>query len=90
MSIALFLYSQLSPEHRLYPAACAALVAYAFSIVYGRLYTAMHSFTDCVMGVLMGAGIWAAWQVAGDAFEAWVETTGWPGALSSQPPLRKP
>lgn len=31
---------------------------YTFSIVFGRLYTAMHSFTDCVMGVAMGTGIW--------------------------------
>jgi hypothetical protein len=29
-----------------------------FSIVFGRLYTAMHSFTDCATGVVMGAGIW--------------------------------
>jgi len=36
----------------------AALAWYVFSIVFGRLYTAMHSFTDCMMGVLMGAGIW--------------------------------
>ena len=34
------------------------LAIYAFSIVFGRLYTAMHSFTDCVMGVLLGGGIW--------------------------------
>jgi membrane-associated phospholipid phosphatase len=35
-----------------------ALAWYVLSIVLGRLYTAMHSFTDCVVGVLMGAGIW--------------------------------
>jgi hypothetical protein len=34
------------------------LTWYVFSIVFGRLYTAMHSFTDCAMGVVMGAGIW--------------------------------
>jgi dihydrosphingosine 1-phosphate phosphatase len=34
------------------------LAWYAFSIVFGRLYTAMHSFTDCVTGVILGTGIW--------------------------------
>jgi len=36
------------------------LTLYTFSIVFGRLYTAMHSFTDCVVGVVMGTGIWWA------------------------------
>ncbi|KAF9538128.1 hypothetical protein CPC08DRAFT_808238 [Agrocybe pediades] len=36
------------------------LFIYAFSVVYGRLYTAMHSFTDCVAGIVLGAGIWWA------------------------------
>ncbi|TFK70137.1 hypothetical protein BDN72DRAFT_959047 [Pluteus cervinus] len=34
------------------------LAWYIFSIVFGRLYTAMHSFTDCIVGVLLGTGIW--------------------------------
>ncbi|RXW18956.1 hypothetical protein EST38_g6891 [Candolleomyces aberdarensis] len=36
----------------------AVLVFYTFSIVFGRIYTGMHSFTDCVMGTILGAGIW--------------------------------
>ncbi|KAG5637587.1 hypothetical protein H0H81_004038 [Sphagnurus paluster] len=36
----------------------AALSVYTFSIVFGRIYTAMHSFTDCAVGVALGAGIW--------------------------------
>ncbi|KAH9477378.1 Dihydrosphingosine 1-phosphate phosphatase [Psilocybe cubensis] len=36
------------------------LFIYAFSVVFGRLYTAMHSFTDCITGILLGAGIWWA------------------------------
>ncbi len=43
-----------------YTLMCVGLVFYTFSIVFGRLYTAMHSFTDCVMGVLLGGGIWWA------------------------------
>lgn len=34
------------------------LSIYAFSIVFGRLYTAMHSFTDCLFGVILGTAIW--------------------------------
>ncbi|KAF8056632.1 sphingosine-1-phosphate phosphatase [Lyophyllum atratum] len=34
------------------------LSVYTFSIVFGRIYTAMHSFTDCAVGVTLGAGIW--------------------------------
>lgn len=37
------------------------LFIYTFSVVFGRLYTAMHSFTDCVMGSLLGAGLWWAY-----------------------------
>ncbi|KAJ6627628.1 hypothetical protein B0H10DRAFT_2210141 [Mycena sp. CBHHK59/15] len=33
---------------------------YAVSIIFGRLYTAMHSFTDCTVGVVLGAGLWQA------------------------------
>jgi hypothetical protein len=53
------------------------LSIYVFSIVFGRLYTAMHSFTDCAAGATMGAGIW------------WVYSS-WPGIpvlLSSSNPL---
>lgn len=45
-------------SYSVYILLCAALVIYAFSVVFGRLYTAMHSFTDCVMGVLVGAATW--------------------------------
>ncbi|KAK7462727.1 Long-chain base-1-phosphate phosphatase [Stygiomarasmius scandens] len=46
----------ISPQT--YVLLCGLLVWYTFSIVYGRLYTAMHSFVDCIMGVALGAGIW--------------------------------
>lgn len=66
ISIALFLYSYV---HRLYfsessisqTSYCvylAGIIIYAFSIVFGRIYTAMHSFTDCAFGIIMGAVIW--------------------------------
>ena len=50
----------------LYTFLCILLVIYTFSIVFGRLYTAMHSFTDCTMGVVLGTLIW------------WVQTS-WEG-----------
>ncbi|KAF9265034.1 acid phosphatase/Vanadium-dependent haloperoxidase [Marasmius fiardii PR-910] len=34
------------------------LLWYTFSIVFGRLYTGMHSFTDIIAGVLLGAVLW--------------------------------
>jgi len=34
------------------------LSIYTFSIVFGRIYTGMHSFTDCAVGFILGAGIW--------------------------------
>jgi len=67
VSIALFFFAHIhhlatadtvvvSPE--LYTLLCTILSLYAFSVVFGRLYTAMHSFTDCIAGVILGASIW--------------------------------
>ena len=50
----------------LYASLCVLLIIYTFSIVFGRLYTAMHSFTDCTMGIVLGTLIW------------WVQTS-WEG-----------
>ncbi|PPQ66638.1 hypothetical protein CVT24_006930 [Panaeolus cyanescens] len=73
VSIALFFFSQVytlakpDPVTQLaaispgmYHVLSAILGIYTFSIVFGRLYTAMHSFTDVAMGVTLGAGIWWA------------------------------
>ena len=67
ISIALFLYSYV---HRLYfsegsisstsySVYLIGIIIYAFSIVFGRIYAAMHSFTDCIFGIIVGAAIWA-------------------------------
>lgn len=66
ISIALFLYSRV---HQLYFSESSisltsyyvyltAILLYAFSIVFGRIYAAMHSFTDCFCGIILGAAIW--------------------------------
>lgn len=67
ISIALFIYSYV---HRLhfsdssisstsYCVYLIGIIVYAFSIVFGRIYAAMHSFTDCIFGIIVGAVIWA-------------------------------
>ncbi|KAF7348655.1 Sphingosine-1-phosphate phosphatase [Mycena venus] len=43
-----------------YVAFTISLAVYATSIVFGRLYTAMHSFSDCAVGVFLGAFLWLA------------------------------
>lgn len=84
VSIALYILSHvcgLYNEGELSPNAfilwCTGLAVYTFSIVYGRLYTAMHSFTDCVAGVLLGTVIWAIHWVMRDILKLWITTGGW-------------
>ncbi|KAJ3556621.1 hypothetical protein NP233_g11939 [Leucocoprinus birnbaumii] len=75
VSIALFLFAQAydlaypstsSITPSITPTTFTILTAilgfYTFSIVFGRLYTAMHSFTDCAFGVLLGTAIWWAYS----------------------------
>ncbi|EKM56390.1 uncharacterized protein PHACADRAFT_253476 [Phanerochaete carnosa HHB-10118-sp] len=53
------------------------LVIYCFSIVYGRLYTGMHSFADCAFGVFLGSAIWGLYALIGDILNEWLRTPGW-------------
>ena len=55
------------------------LTLYAISIVFGRIYTGMHSFTDCGVGVALGAAIWAAYMTTSDTIERWLESESWIG-----------
>jgi hypothetical protein len=41
----------------------------------------MHSFTDCALGAMMGAVIWAIYWVTEDAVENWLIHAGWSGQL---------
>jgi hypothetical protein len=67
------------------------LAIYTFSIVFGRLYTAMHSFTDCAVGVALGAGIWwghSSWSGIPVTLSSsnplyWLYSVLWPSPLSS-------
>ena len=73
-----------------YRVAAVALLFYVFSIVYGRLYTAMHSFTDCAAGVLMGAAIWVLFVFYGDPLDHWLKNSGWIGTLQPSHPHDHP
>ncbi|EJF56556.1 hypothetical protein DICSQDRAFT_71301 [Dichomitus squalens LYAD-421 SS1] len=63
-------------SERTYQLGVALLLFYVFSIVYGRLYTAMHSFTDCIMGVALGAGIWGLHVLCREYVDNWVRDGG--------------
>ena len=87
VSIALFLYSHV---HRLYfsessisstsyYAYLAAIIFYASSIVFGRIYTAMHSFTDCAFGIILGTAIWALQHLYLERVDAAIINGGWVG-----------
>lgn len=87
VSIALYIFSYIHTAYTAnsiststYTISCCVLMWYAFSIVFGRLYTAMHSFTDCAVGVLLGTAIWAAHMLGKEAIAAWVIQPGWIGA----------
>lgn len=56
-----------------------ALAFYACTIVFGRLYSGMHSITDCLAGSLLGAVIWAAHWLVDDLIEPWAKSGGFEG-----------
>lgn len=64
-----------------YIVALSILVFYVFSIVFGRLYTGMHSFTDCLFGIILGTSIWAVHILAEPILDVWVRESGWIGEL---------
>ena len=41
----------------------------------------MHSFSDCVMGITLGAAICAVQVAFGDMFDDWLTTRGWTGII---------
>ncbi|KAH9930487.1 PAP2 superfamily-domain-containing protein [Epithele typhae] len=85
VSLALFFYTLLQhvyhPDGPIsqfgYNCIIGILCFYVFSIVFGRLYTGMHSFTDCVGGVVLGASIWGLHILIGESVDAWSREQGW-------------
>ncbi len=66
-------------SEKTYQLGIAVLLFYMFSIVYGRLYTGMHSFTDCIVGVALGAGIWGLYIFCGEYLDNWARDNGFIG-----------
>ncbi|KAG8851831.1 hypothetical protein FRB91_007354 [Serendipita sp. 411] len=60
-----------------YWTAISVIVWYAASIVLGRLYCGMHSFTDCIAGSLLGATIGIIQGVYGPLIEETVANANW-------------
>jgi dihydrosphingosine 1-phosphate phosphatase len=58
----------------------AVLVAYVLSIVGGRLYTGMHGFLDCFVGVCLGMTGWMFQRLVMPQVERWITNSGWSGA----------
>lgn len=83
VSIALYVYSLVHTQYftaatistLTYSCFCIFLAIYVCSIVFGRLYTGMHSVVDCVGGVTLGAGVWAAYALWWGSVEGWLVGT---------------
>ncbi|KAI5118596.1 hypothetical protein M0805_004171 [Coniferiporia weirii] len=83
VSIALYIYSLVHVQYftmatistLAYSLFCVLLSVYVLSIVFGRLYTGMHSFTDCAVGVALGTAVWGAHAIWWPPIEAWLVGT---------------
>lgn len=56
-----------------------ALVAYASSVVLGRIYCGMHSVSDCVVGGAIGIATWIAINSLEDTIESWLVNPSYGG-----------
>jgi len=87
ISMALFMFGYIRDSYiksatissSIYYTSCAILIIYAVTIVFGRLYTGMHSFIDCAFGVILGASIWGAYVVLKNTIENWLQSGRWIG-----------
>lgn len=46
----------------------------------------MHSFTDCICGFILGAGVWALHMFYSDTLHVWIRDSDWIGKLTSSHP----
>ncbi|ORY87501.1 phosphatidic acid phosphatase type 2/haloperoxidase [Leucosporidium creatinivorum] len=54
-----------------------ALTIITVSVVFGRLYTGMHSMVDITVGSIMGALCWLGYWLLEDIVETFTVTSGW-------------
>jgi len=87
-SMALFLGAHAYDLHRLGSLSTTALAiwivvlfVYVFSIVGGRLYTGMHGFLDCSVGIILGIIGWLLQRLVMPEVEKWVLSSGWSAPL---------
>ena len=85
--MALFLGAHVYDLHRLGSLSTTAfatwivvLLAYVFSIVGGRLYTGMHGFLDCSVGIILGIIGWLLQRLVMPEVDKWVQSSGWSGS----------
>jgi len=84
VSMALFIFSyvrdayiQSAISSSIYHLSCAILMLYAVTIVFGRLYTGMHSTIDCAFGVFLGVSVWGAYVALKETIEIWLQSGQW-------------
>ncbi len=73
----LLLNSPAASEPHLFIPCCVLVATYAFSIVFGRLYCGMHSFIDCIAGMVLGSVITLFYWNYGPLLELWISELGW-------------
>lgn len=90
--MALFMGAHFYDLHRLGSLSTTAfatwivvLLAYVFTIVGGRVYTGMHGFMDCTVGVILGILSWVLQRLVMPEVEKWVLNSGWGGVSSFLP-----
>ena len=57
------------------------LIVYVLSIVGSRVYTGMHGFTDCFVGIILGIISWLLQHLVMPEVEKWALNSGWNGTL---------
>jgi len=74
VSVALFLltYILLIPDFWLRWTCITAVIFYAFSISFGRIYCGMHGLVDVVAGAILGCLIWWWWYAYWSTMEAFI------------------
>ncbi|KAG2340309.1 hypothetical protein BDR05DRAFT_984137 [Suillus weaverae] len=85
VSMALFIFGYVRHAYiqstgissSIYYASCTLLMIYAVTVVFGRLYTGMHSFTDCTVGVFLGVIIWGGYVIMKETFGNWLASAHW-------------
>ncbi|GAA5851735.1 hypothetical protein JCM8547_001190 [Rhodosporidiobolus lusitaniae] len=69
------------------PVGVVGCAVFAASVVFGRLYTGMHSIVDVVTGSTIGIVLWAVHFRYADALHAAISNSRWTGTLAVTAPV---